>query len=216
MILIFLGPPGAGKGTQAKRLEEARGMVQLSTGEILRAAVAAGSPVGKDVKQAMDRGELVGDTVVVSIIEERIENADCQKGFILDGFPRTLAQAKALDHMLDEKNLKLNRVIEIHMDDKVLTERIIGRFSCVSCGEGYHDRYRRPKVDGVCDACGGTKFDRRNDDNAETVSARLGAYHAETAPLLPYYRDRGVLSEVNGMTDVDDVTRQINDIVDAS
>lgn len=191
-------------------------MVQLSTGEILRAAVAAGSPVGKDVKQAMDRGELVGDTVVVSIIEERIENADCQKGFILDGFPRTLAQAKALDHMLDEKNLKLNRVIEIHMDDKVLTERIIGRFSCVSCGEGYHDRYRRPKVDGVCDACGGTKFDRRNDDNAETVSARLGAYHAETAPLLPYYRDRGVLSEVNGMTDVDDVTRQINDIVDAS
>lgn len=216
MNLIFLGPPGAGKGTQAKRLEDARGLVQLSTGDMLRAAAAAGSPVGLLAKQSMDRGELVDDEIVVSIIGERIDDADCQGGFILDGFPRTLAQAKELDAMLDHKSLKLDRVIEIRMDDGVLTERIIGRFACATCGEGYHDKYRRPKVEGVCDACGGTEFSRRDDDKEETVTARLGAYHAQTAPLLPYYRERGVLSEVDGMDEVDAVTRQINNIIDAA
>ncbi|NQV22013.1 MAG: adenylate kinase [Rhodospirillales bacterium] len=216
MNLIFLGPPGAGKGTQAKRLEDARGLVQLSTGDMLRAAAAAGSPVGLLAKQSMDRGELVDDEIVVSIIGERIDDADCQGGFILDGFPRTLAQAKELDAMLDHKSLKLDRVIEIRMDDGVLTERIIGRFACATCGEGYPDKYRRPKVEGVCDACGGTEFSRRDDDKEETVTARLGAYHAQTAPLLPYYRERGVLSEVDGMAEVDAVTRQINNIIDAA
>lgn len=216
MNLIFLGPPGAGKGTQAKRLEDARGLVQLSTGDMLRAAAAAGSPVGLLAKQSMDRGELVDDEIVVSIIGERIDNADCQGGFILDGFPRTLAQAKELDALLDRKSLKLNRVIEIRMNDGVLTERIIGRFACANCREGYHDKYRRPKVEGVCDACGGTEFSRRDDDKEETVTARLGAYHAQTAPLLPYYRERGVLSEVDGMAKVDAVTRQINKIIDAA
>jgi adenylate kinase len=214
MNLIFLGPPGAGKGTQAKRLEAARGLVQLSTGDMLRAAISAGSKIGNDAKSAMDRGELVADSVVVGIIEERIAEADCASGFILDGFPRTLAQAEALDVMLSAKGLKLHKVIEIRMDDAVLTERITGRFACADCGEGYHDIYRRERVDGVCDACGGGNFSRRGDDNENTVKARLGAYHAQTAPLLPYYRERGVLGEVDGMADVDDVTAQIGKIVD--
>ncbi len=210
MNLIFLGPPGAGKGTQAKRLEEKQGLVQLSTGDMLRAAVTAGTPIGKVAKAAMDRGELVEDEVVISIIEERIGLSDCQGGFILDGFPRTLAQAKSLDSMLEQKGLKLDGVVEIRMDDKVLTERITGRFACASCGEGYHDKYRRPKVEGVCDSCGSNEFSRRDDDNEDTVKARLAAYHAQTAPLLPYYREQGVLMEVDGMAEVDNVTDQIN------
>jgi adenylate kinase len=214
MNLIFLGPPGAGKGTQAKLLEDDKGLVQLSTGDMLRAAIAKGSAVGMDAKAAMDRGELVDDGIVVAIIEQRIDEPDCKDGFILDGFPRTLAQAEALDTMLENKGLKLHKVVEIRMDDAVLTERITGRFTCADCLEGYHDVYRRPRVSDVCDRCGGSSFSRRADDNEDTVKARLGAYHAQTAPLLPYYRERGVLGEVDGMAGLNEVANQIRKIVD--
>ncbi|HIF11076.1 MAG TPA: adenylate kinase [Sneathiellales bacterium] len=216
MNLILLGPPGAGKGTQAKRLVNCVGLVQLSTGDMLRAAVANGSAVGLDAKVAMDRGALVDDSIVVAIIEERIDEPDCRNGFILDGFPRTEAQAEALDKMLSNKNLKLDKVIEIRTDDAVLTERITGRFACADCGEGYHDQFRQPLVKNVCDSCGGHNFSRRNDDNAETVRARLSAYHSQTAPLLPYYRQQGVLGEVDGMLGVDEVTDQITKIINGS
>jgi adenylate kinase len=216
MNLILLGPPGAGKGTQAKRLVNSVGLVQLSTGDMLRAAIANGSAVGLDAKVAMDRGALVDDSIVVAIIEERIDEPDCRNGFILDGFPRTEAQAEALDKMLSNKNLKLDKVIEIRTDDAVLTERITGRFACADCGEGYHDQFRQPLVKNVCDSCGGHNFSRRNDDNAETVRARLSAYHSQTAPLLPYYRQQGVLGEVDGMLGVDEVTDQITKIINGS
>ena len=213
MNLILLGPPGAGKGTQAQRLEQSHGLVQLSTGDMLRAAVAAGTEIGRQAKSIMDRGELVPDAVVVSIIAERIGHEDCKRGFILDGFPRTVAQAEALDTMLAERGMKLDAVIEMKVVDEVLVERITGRYSCAKCGAGYHDRFQKPKVEGVCDKCGGTEFKRRADDNAETVSSRLAAYHAQTAPLLPYYRARGVLKSVDGLAAIDEVTRQLEAIL---
>lgn len=209
MNLILFGPPGAGKGTQAKRLEETRGLIQLSTGDMLRAAVAAGSPVGNRAKAIMEAGQLVPDEVMIQLIADRIGQADCRNGFVLDGFPRTIAQAEALDAMLKAKGLGLDRVIEMKVDDAALVRRIAGRFSCAKCGAVYHDDYRRPRANGVCDICGGTEFSRRKDDNAETVKARLAAYHAQTAPLLPYYRDRGILASVDGMADIDEVTRQV-------
>jgi len=209
MNLILFGPPGAGKGTQAKRLEETRGLIQLSTGDMLRAAVAAGSPVGNRAKAIMEAGQLVPDEVMIQLIADRIGQADCRNGFVLDGFPRTIAQAEALDGMLKAKGLGLDRVIEMKVDDAALVRRIAGRFSCAKCGAVYHDDYRRPRANGVCDICGGTEFSRRKDDNAETVKARLAAYHAQTAPLLPYYRDRGILASVDGMADIDEVTRQV-------
>ncbi len=209
MNLILLGPPGSGKGTQAIRLQEADGLVQLSTGEMLRAAVASGSETGRLVGSIMEAGELVPDDIIVSMIDRRIDEPDCAGGFILDGFPRTLAQAEALDEMLARKARRLDAVIEIAVDDGALVERIAGRFSCAVCGAGYHRRFQPTAVEGVCDRCGGTRFVQRPDDNEETVRTRLVAYHAQTEPLLPYYRARGILRSVDGMAGIDAVSTEI-------
>lgn len=209
MNLILLGPPGAGKGTQAKILEDSHGVVQLSTGDMLRELVAKGGPLGEQAKEIMGAGKLMPDELMVQMISERIEQPDCAKGLILDGFPRTVPQAEALDGMLADKGLKLDAVVLMDVDDAILTERITGRFTCAKCGAGYHDTFNKPKVDGVCDACGSTEFKRRADDNAETVKTRLDAYHKQTAPILPYYERKGVLRKVDGMAAIDEVTRQI-------
>lgn len=209
MNIILLGPPGAGKGTQAKRIEEARGLIQLSTGDMLRAAVAAGTPVGQQAKAVMEAGELVSDEIVIGIISDRIDEPDCANGFILDGFPRTVAQAEALDVLLQQKGMKLDSVIEMKVDDEPLIGRITGRFTCANCGMGYHDTFKQPKTEGVCDSCGGTKFTRRADDNEETVRSRLAAYHEQTSPLIGYYASRGTLKSIDGMDDIDGVTAQI-------
>jgi len=213
MNIVLLGPPGAGKGTQAKRIQDEYGLVQLSTGDMLRAAAKSGSEIGKKAKAIMDAGKLVPDDVVIQLIAERIEEPDCQKGFILDGFPRTTTQAEALDAMLADKGLKLDHVIELEVDDDALVERISGRFTCARCGAGYHDRFHRPKKDGVCDKCGSSEFTRRADDKAETVKTRLAAYHAQTAPILPYYRAKGSLTAVDGMAAIDSVTRALKTIL---
>jgi adenylate kinase len=209
MNLILLGPPGAGKGTQSKELAARRGLVQLSTGEMLRTAVQTGTEIGERAKAIMDRGDLVPDDVVVGIIAERIDQPDCARGVILDGFPRNLQQAAALDRMLAEKKKKLDAVIELRVDDGKLVERIVGRFTCAKCGEGYHDRFKRPKVRGVCDVCQGTEFTRRPDDNAETVTRRLMVYYRETAPLTGYYFCKGTLKSVDGMAPIAEVLEAI-------
>lgn len=213
MRLILLGPPGAGKGTQAQRLVEKHGIPQLSTGDMLRAAVAAGSEVGRRAKAVMDAGKLVSDEIVNDIVSERIDQDDCRRGFILDGYPRTLAQADALDAMLASKKLGLDRVLEIRVDDDVLVDRIAGRYTCAKCGAGYHDTNLKPKVDGVCDKCGSTDFKRRPDDNAETLRTRLMAYYKETSPLIGYYHAKGLLSGVDGMREIDEVTAQIENVL---
>ncbi|GAB4123834.1 MAG: adenylate kinase [Rhodothalassiaceae bacterium] len=214
MIVILLGPPGAGKGTQAQRIEARYGLKQLSTGDMLRAAVAEGTRVGLIAKAAMDAGKLVSDDVVVQIIAERIGEPDCAKGFLLDGFPRTVAQAEALDEMLADRGSKLDAVIEIAVPEEVLVERISGRFACARCGAGYHDRFRMPKVAGKCDFCGSTEFVRRKDDNPETVKTRLAAYRAQTEPLLPYYRAKGILSRIDGEQSIEKVAADIDAILD--
>ena len=209
MRLILLGPPGAGKGTQAAWLKDTYGIPQLSTGEMLREAVAKGTEVGREAKSIMEAGRLVSDEVINRIVAERIDQPDCASGFILDGFPRTVPQAEALDHMLAERGLALDAVIEFHVDHDALVERISGRFSCAKCGAGYHDRFKPTKVAGVCDVCGATEFVRRKDDNAETVRERLVAYEAQTAPLLPYYGSKGLVRTVDGMAPIDEVTAAI-------
>lgn len=214
MNVILFGPPGAGKGTQAQRLERERGLVQLSTGDMLRAAVASGSELGKTAKKIMDAGQLVPDDIMVRMIADRIDQPDARGGFILDGFPRTTGQAQALDDMLARKKLKIDHVIEMKVDDDALVERISGRYSCAKCGAVYHDTFLRPKQAGVCDKCGSTEFKRRSDDKAETVRARLDSYHRETAPLLPYYRNKGLLRSVDGMAPIEAVAASIDKVLE--
>ncbi len=215
MNIILLGPPGAGKGTQARIIEKERGLVQLSTGDMLRAAVAAGTEVGLKAKAVMEAGGLVSDEIVIGIISDRIDEADCQNGFILDGFPRTLPQAAALEELLSSKGKSLNAVIEMRVDDEKLVERITGRFTCGDCGEGYHDKFRMPKTEGQCDNCGSSNFKRRADDNEETLRTRLLSYYKETAPLIGFYFAKDNLSSLDGTADMSEVTGQIRTILDS-
>lgn len=215
MRLILLGPPGAGKGTQAARLQATRGMVQLSTGDMLRAAVAAGTPIGLEAKAVIERGELVSDAIVSALIGERLD-AFSGQGAIFDGFPRTQAQAEALDRLLTERGRHLDHVIELAVDEDELVKRIVGRFTCAKCGTGYHDSFRPTRVPGVCDVCGSTEFKRRPDDNEQTVRTRMAEYRAKTAPILPFYEARGLVRRIDGMGSIDEVAAEIDAILDGT
>ena len=211
--IILLGPPGAGKGTQAKRIEDKFGMIQLSTGDMLRAEVASNSDLGVQAKEIMESGGLVSDDIIIGMISGRIGQDDCRGGFILDGFPRTVPQAEALDGMLSDKSINMDYVIELTVDDEAMVERICGRYTCSKCGMGFHDKFQVPEKEGVCDKCGATEFTRRADDNEETVRSRLKAYHEQTAPIAEYYGKKGVLKSVDGMAEIDAVTRQLEEIL---
>lgn len=212
-VLILLGPPGAGKGTQARMLEEKFGLVQLSTGDLLREAVAAGTDAGKAAKAVMEAGDLVSDEIVIAILRDRMAQPDCAKGVILDGFPRTTVQAEALDGLLASNDQKINAAISLEVEDAEMVIRISGRYTCAGCGEGYHDQFKKPAQDGKCDKCGSTEFKRRADDNAETVASRLAAYHAQTAPLITYYDGHGVLKRINAMGRIEDIAGDLEGIV---
>jgi adenylate kinase len=212
-VLILLGPPGAGKGTQARMLENKFGLIQLSTGDLLRAAVSAGTPAGRAAKAVMEAGDLVSDQIVIDILRDRLAEPDCAKGVILDGFPRTTVQAQALDTLLAETRQKINAAISLEVDDSAMVTRISGRFTCGGCGEGYHDTFKPPATADICDRCGSTDMQRRADDNAETVASRLLAYHAQTAPLITYYDTRGALKRINAMGAIDDIADGLNKIV---
>ncbi len=211
--IILLGPPGAGKGTQASRLEDEHGMVQLSTGDMLRAAVKAGTPIGLQAKAVMDAGELVSDAIVSGLIGERLDELGADVSVIFDGYPRTAAQAEALDGILSARGRKLDHVIELQVEEDALVDRITGRFSCAKCGAGYHDRYKLPRVENVCDVCGSHEFKRRPDDNEETVRTRMAEYRAKTAPILPIYEARGIVTHVDGMAPIDEVNDAIETIL---
>ena len=213
-VLILLGPPGAGKGTQARMLEDQFGLVQLSTGDLLRAAVAQGTEAGKRAKAVMDAGGLVSDDIVIAILRDRLAQADCARGVILDGFPRTTVQAQALDQLLAETGQQINAAISLEVDDAAMVSRISGRYTCAACGEGYHDQFKKPAVAGTCDKCGGTEMKRRADDKAETVASRLEAYHAQTAPLIGYYDDKGALSRIDAMGGIGDIAADLGAIVE--
>jgi len=214
MNLVLLGPPGAGKGTQAKLLEESRSLLKLSTGDMLRAAVAAGTELGRKARDIMERGELVPDALVINLIAERLDQDNGLQGFIFDGFPRTVAQAEALDRLFEDRGMALDRVVVMEVDDEALVERITGRFACAKCGEGYHDLYKKPRVAGVCDNCGSTEFIRRPDDNEEVVRSRLKAYHAQTEPVIGYYLGQGKVKTVDGMADIGAVAAEIGRALD--
>ncbi len=216
MNIILLGPPGAGKGTQASRLVEERFMVQLSTGDMLRAAVKAGTPVGLKAKAVMDAGELVSDAIVSALIGDKLAEIGEAAGAIFDGYPRTAAQADALDLILSEHGRKLDHVIELDVDEDALVDRITGRFTCATCGEGYHERYKLPAVADTCDGCGGHDFKRRPDDNEETVRTRMAEYRAKTAPILPLYEARGLVRHIDGMAPIDEVGAAIDRVLDGS
>ena len=214
MNLILVGPPGAGKGTQAQRLVDTYGLVQLSTGDMLRSEVASGSDLGMRAKKIMDDGRLVPDDLMIAMISKQIDAENGSGGIILDGFPRTTGQAEALDVMLDTKGIKMDHVIQLEVDEDAIVARLSGRFACSSCGTGYHDIYAKPEVEGVCDKCGATEFARRSDDNAETVRSRLAAYNEQTAPILPYYEEKGSLKRVNGLAGMEIVFGEIREIIE--